>query len=78
MQLDIITPDANLFSGTVSAVRFPGSDGSFGVLERHAPLIATLKAGTINITDDRQQAQQIHIKGGVVEVLDNRIMVLAE
>ena len=78
MNIEIITPDKKLFSGEVSSVQFPGSDGSFGVMNNHAPLIATLKKGNIKVTDQANHEQSFLVNGGVVEVLNNNITVLAE
>ena len=78
MQLDIITPDKNLFSGEVSYIGLPGTDGSFGVLNNHAPLISTLAKGTLKITDELNVEQTFDINGGVVEVFQNKVIVLAE
>jgi F-type H+-transporting ATPase subunit epsilon len=77
MFLEIITPDKKLFSGEVTAVKLPGTDGSFGVLNNHAPIIASLKKGTVKVTGS-QGVQNFEIKGGVVEVLRNKLVVLAE
>ncbi|MEW6469277.1 MAG: ATP synthase F1 subunit epsilon [Bacteroidota bacterium] len=78
MFLEIITPDKKLFSGEVKAVKLPGADGSFGVLNNHAPIIATLKKGTVKVTEANAQVHNFEIKGGVVEVLKNKMVVLAE
>jgi F-type H+-transporting ATPase subunit epsilon len=78
MQLDIITPDKKVYSGTVESVKLPGAEGSFGILKGHAPTIATLKKGTIKVTDTKKQVENIEINGGVVEVLNNTVVVLAE
>jgi F-type H+-transporting ATPase subunit epsilon len=78
MRLEIITPDKKLFEGDVKSAIFPGSEGSFGVLDNHAPMIATLKAGTVQLTEADNTKSQYHVKGGVVEVLRNRVIVLAE
>jgi F-type H+-transporting ATPase subunit epsilon len=78
MNIDIITPDKKLFSGEISAVQFPGTNGSFGILNNHAPLIATLKNGEIKITDIGKQEKSFSVNGGVVEVLNNNIIVLAD
>jgi F-type H+-transporting ATPase subunit epsilon len=78
MNIDIITPDKKLFSGEISAVQFPGTNGSFGILNNHAPLIATLKKGDIKLTDASKQEQTFAVNGGVVEVLNNNIIVLAD
>ena len=78
MHLDIITPDATLFSGEVNLVQLPGKDGSFEILNLHAPLIAVLKAGNIRILDKAKQETLFPVKGGVVEVRQNKILVLSE
>ena len=78
MYLEIITPDKKVYSGDVEAVKLPGADGSFGVLKNHAPIIATLKKGIVKITDAKKNVENFEISGGVVEVLKNKIIVLAE
>ncbi len=78
MHLEIITPETKLFSGDVEAVKLPGADGSFGVLDNHAPMIASLKKGIVKVTDSKKQVESFEINGGVVEVLNNKVIVLAE
>lgn len=78
MYLEIITPDKKLFSGDVKAVKLPGADGSFGVLNNHAPVIASLKKGTVKVTEQNSSVQNFEINGGVVEVLKNKMVILAE
>jgi F-type H+-transporting ATPase subunit epsilon len=78
MFLEIITPDKKVYSGEVSAVKLPGAEGSFGILNNHAPIIATLGKGVVKITDNSQKVENFQISGGVVEVLNNKITVLAE
>ena len=78
MYLEIITPAKKIYSGDVEAVRLPGADGSFGILNNHAPIIATLKKGVVKVTDANQHVENFEINGGVVEVLKNKIVVLAE
>ena len=78
MFLEIITPDKKLFSGEVKAVKLPGADGSFGVLNNHAPIISSLKKGTVKITETDSSIKNFEIKGGVVEMLKNKMIVLAE
>ena len=77
MHLEIITPDRKVFEGEVTSVRFPGTDGSFEVLNNHAPLIAALQAGEVTLTGAAGR-EAIRIEGGVVEVLRNNVIVLAE
>lgn len=78
MNLEIITPDKSIFSGEVSLVQLPGIDGSFEILNNHAPLISVLKKGKIKIKDDKDQEQFFEVNGGVVEVLKNKVLILAE
>lgn len=75
--LNILTPDKMIFEGTVTSVTVPGSDGSFQILKNHAPIISTLADGEVIIKVDNRE-ETINIKGGVVEVLDDKIIVLAE
>ena len=77
MQIEIITPDKTLFQGEVDAATFPGSKGAFQVLKNHAALISSLDKGKVILKQDKQ-VQEIMINGGIVEVLKNNIIVLAE
>ena len=76
MHLDILTPDKVLFSGETTGVKVPGSMGSFEMLNNHAPIVSTLEAGTIRVRTATGD-QFIEIKGGVVEMIDNKITILA-
>ncbi|MBP5711364.1 MAG: ATP synthase F1 subunit epsilon [Bacteroidales bacterium] len=78
MTLEIITPDKEIFKGETSLVQLPGIDGLFEILNNHAPLIAALRKGNVKILDEKEEPQYFEITGGVVEVLNNRILVLAE
>ena len=77
MYLEIITPDKKIFSGTINLVQVPGSKGSFAVLEYHAPIISTLGKGKIKVVE-RGAESFFEISGGVIEVKDNNIIILAE
>ena len=78
MFLELITPDKKLFSGEVKSIKLPGKDGSFGILNNHAPIIASLKKGTVKIVDEKNATENFAINGGVVEVLNNKVILLAE
>lgn len=77
MQVEILSPDEKLFEGEADQIQFPGQDGSFGVLNNHAPIIAGLKEGTVRLRSAEGE-KTFEIKGGVVEVLKNKVIVLAE
>ncbi len=78
MKIDIVTPDNLIYEGEISLAQFPGLDGSFEVLNNHAPMIAALKSGKIKVIDSKRATLFFEIKGGVVEILKNNIQVLAE
>jgi F-type H+-transporting ATPase subunit epsilon len=78
MQIEIITPDATLFAGEATYVYLPGSDGSLGVMNNHAPLISSLKKGTLRVKDASGKEITFDVNGGTVEVLNNKVVVLAE
>jgi F-type H+-transporting ATPase subunit epsilon len=73
MFVEIITPDRKVFSGEASVVTLPGVDGSFQILNDHAALVSALEKGTLSA--DKEVFQ---IEGGVVEVLNNKVLILAE
>jgi F-type H+-transporting ATPase subunit epsilon len=78
MTLEILTPDTTVFEGLVTSVTVPGTLGSFEVLKDHAPIISTLEDGKVIVRDGSKPEEVFIIKGGVVEVLNNKITVLAE
>lgn len=78
MHLDIITPDKNVFNGEVISVQLPGVEGKFQILKNHAPLIATLGQGKVKVVDNQKETLFFEVNGGVVEVLNNKVTVLAE
>jgi F-type H+-transporting ATPase subunit epsilon len=78
MKLEIITPEKTLFTGEVNLVQLPGIDGSFEILNNHAPLISALKEGKIKIQHTDKKEEFFDVKGGVIEVLKNKVLILAE
>ncbi len=78
MRLEIITPDKELFKGEAKLVSVPGVDGGMGFLDNHAPLITVLKAGDVKVTLPDGNVESFAVKGGVVEVMKNTVLVLAE
>lgn len=78
MHLEIITPDKTVFTGEVELIQLPGIDGSFEILNNHAPLISVLKKGKIKIKKKDKNLHYFEIKGGIIEVLKNKVLILAE
>ena len=78
MHVEIITPDSKLFEGEVNSIKLPGTNGGFEILNNHAPIISTLTAGKISIASDNGQKESFEIQGGVIEMQNNKIIVLAD
>ena len=78
MTLEILTPEQKIFSGEVYGVQLPGISGLFEVLDKHAPLVSELKAGSLKILKDKQSTVSYSIQSGFVEVLNNKTTVLVE
>lgn len=78
MHLEIVTPEKSIYSGTIKLIQVPGSKGQFEVLRNHAAIISTLIAGKIKVVDHEDKKSFFDIKGGVVDVNNNKIVVLAE
>ncbi len=78
MKLEIITPDRKVYEGDISSIRVPGEKGSFQVLKDHAPIISTLENGPVIIVDQQGNHVDFEINGGVIEVKQNKIILLAE
>lgn len=79
---ELVAPERLLVSADVDMVVVPGSEGDFGVLPGHAPLIAAVRAGVIDIyeggLESKSITQRIFVAGGVAEVTETRCTVLAE
>ncbi|MDF1551353.1 MAG: ATP synthase F1 subunit epsilon [Bacteroidales bacterium] len=76
MKLEILSPDKKIYSGDIKLVKLPGTKGSFEVLNNHAPIISTLEEGQIKVIDQNNDIKLFEISEGVVEVLNNQIIVL--
>jgi F-type H+-transporting ATPase subunit epsilon len=78
MQLEIITAESQLYSGEVTSVKLPGMDGEFEILNNHAPVISTLDKGIIRVIDKNNKTKNFEVNGGVIEMQNNKIIVLAD
>jgi len=78
MQLEILTPGQSVFSGEVKLVKVPGSNGSFEILKNHAAVISALSDGELKVITESGETLRYKTSGGVVEVLNNKVIVLAE
>lgn len=77
MYLEILTPEKKVFEGDVTVATFPGADGSFQIMDNHAPLISLLKEGLVEYKS-KEASRNLVITGGVVEVLSNKVILLAD
>ena len=92
MHLEIVSPEATLFSGEVESVIVPGTSGSFQMLNNHAPIVSSLKDGTVIISgkiqlDDTVQNKfkrkddnttLFEISSGTIEMMNNKLVLLAD
>jgi F-type H+-transporting ATPase subunit epsilon len=77
LQLEIVTPERQVYSDTVDSVQVPGSEGELGVLPHHAPLVSTLGVGELRFRKDGIE-ESFAIVGGFLQVRPDRVVVLAE
>lgn len=79
LHFELVTPERLVRSEDVHMVVVPGADGDFGVLEGHSPMISTLREGQLAIyTTQGAQPETIALDGGVAEVNENGLTILAE
>lgn len=78
MYLEIVTPDEKIFEGEVVTATFPGTHGSFQVLNNHAPLISIIGRGEVRYMEDKKKEEILTVEGGVVEVLRSKVILLVE
>ncbi len=78
MKIEIITPERTVYEGDIRSLKVPGKKGAFQVLKDHAAIVSTLIEGKITVTDMNDKDAEFEIKGGVVEVRHNTIILLAE
>lgn len=77
LNVEILTPNKQVYSEEASSVRLPGSEGYFGILPGHTPLLTTLTIGEIKVENDGK-TDYFAASGGVVEVLAGSISILVE
>lgn len=77
MFLEIYTPETKVFEGEVEVTTLPGVDGYFQILDNHAPMVSPLGRGDLTYKKKKDEVTVV-VEGGVVEVYNNRVTVLAE
>lgn len=78
VQFELVTPERLLLSEMVEMVVVPGIEGNFGVLPGHAPLISSIRPGTIDIYEGQTVTRRIFVVSGTAEVTPERCTVLAD
>ena len=92
MKLEIVSPEKTLFTGEVDSVSVPGTDGSFQMLNNHAPIISTLSEGKVKIVGNidipkeldniftKINAKETHLNivSGVIEMKNNKVIILTD
>jgi len=91
MYLEIVSPEATLFSGEVTSVAVPGVNGEFEMLTNHAPIVSILKGGNVTINGEVTLEEEVadkftkqdgktllSISSGTIELKDNKLIILAD
>ena len=76
LQLELVLPDKLVASKLVDMVIIAGTEGDFGVLPEHAPLVSSIRPGLLEIHDS-EKTEKFFLAGGFVEVLSNQVSILA-
>ena len=76
MHVRIAKVGETLFNGEAFSLNLPGTEGDMTILPHHAALIATLRSGTVHVTDAKNEKQFFEIEKGLVEISNNEVIVL--
>lgn len=77
-QFELVSPERLLFAGEVEAVVVPGAEGQFTVMRDHAPFMATMKPGVVEIMESGSQKRRLFVRGGFADVSPSGLTILAE
>lgn len=78
MKVKITKPDSTLYDGEAKLVQLPGTGGLFEILDNHAPIISSLRKGTLRLIDTADQEQTFDIRGGVIKGQQNELLILVQ
>lgn len=76
MNLTVLTPEREIYNGTITSVKVPGVSGQFEILKGHAAIVSSLNQGTVRIIDTSSQTKTFTIDKGFVEVLRDEVSLL--
>jgi len=77
-KLEILTPNGEIYNGNAVSVVLPGEEGEFGVLAGHASLTTLLEAGVVDIEKEDKSVESIVVNWGVVQVDEEKVVILVE
>jgi len=77
-KLEILTPNGEIFNGNVISVVLPGEEGEFGVLARHSSMTTLLTSGVVDVEKEDKSVEAIVINWGVVQVDEEKVIILVE
>jgi len=78
LQLEVLTPSGSIFNGPAKSVTLPGEEGEFGVLPEHVALTTLLQAGVVDIQKENGKTESIVVNWGVVQITQNKVVVLVD
>lgn len=78
MNIIVLTPEKEVYQGEAQGVNVPGVNGQFEILNNHAPLVSSLKAGKVKLTLNDGGTKEFGIERGFVEVLKNEVSLLVQ
>ncbi len=78
MHINIVSAEAEIFSGTVNMVFAPGEMGELGIAPRHTPLLTRLKAGEVRVQVEGKDEEAFYVSGGMLEIQPHIVTVLAD
>jgi F-type H+-transporting ATPase subunit epsilon len=76
--IEVVTPSKTAYSGNIKSVTVPGTLGNFQVLYNHTPIMSSLEIGIVKIVDPEGKISEYSTSGGTIEVLNNKVTLLAE
>ena len=78
LHFELVSPARLLFSGDVTSVIIPGTEGEMTIMPQHAPVLSTLRPGIVTVAKDGGTSEKIFVRGGFAEVNAKGLTVLAE
>lgn len=78
LQLEVLTPSGPIYNGPAKSVTLPGEEGEFGVLPQHVALTTLLQAGVVDVHKEDGKTESIVVNWGVVQITNNKVVVLVD